>query len=64
MTLTSYRNAGLLDDAVKSKQLTSYERSRAEHLRQAPSFLDWTHYMLFVGSAALAGPNTEYGSFY
>ena len=59
MMAVNYSNAGLLDDPVKGKDLTTRERYFAEPLRQQISLVEFFNYYLFCGSS-WTGMSHEY----
>lgn len=59
MLAVNYKNAGLLDDPVGGKHLTSRERKFAEPLRERVRTIDFWHFYLFCGSS-WTGPAHEY----
>jgi len=52
----------VLDDPVKGKHLTNYERKNAAYVRELPSFKDWFIYNMFT-PFAFVGESIEYGIF-
>lgn len=59
MMSVNYSNAGLLDDPIKGKDLTTRERYFAEPLRQPIGFIEFFNYYLFCGSS-WTGMSHEY----
>lgn len=62
MFMCNYVDGELLDDPVKGKHLTTYERKCAAYVRELPPFKDWLTYNMFTPFSFI-GESIEYGLF-